>query len=462
LKDASLGDAVLGGQDDPNLALSSDDFTGASLQHATIDGIVDHSNLTDVSFVDAVMPRATFVVDIITGSSWDGTAMVPKNQHVPYGGPPGTVVSWPTPNGNHAITGLVSSCLPDSGSQFNVGTETVLCRVSQPDTDTEGLGSFVVTVDPPVSINGCTIVEPATPTSHTDCPGADLDNANLVGIDLSYANLHGANLSLAFGLSSTKLVDADLGGANLTDAVLFESDLRGVDLTDADLTGGGVQGSDLSGAELQGANLTSTDIAGTDFTGTILSPGDRIYPADGPSGRVTSWRKPAGFGSVTGVVSGRCSPAPRSTFPVGTTIVTCGIRDVGSASTATASFHMTILPVVEPGAGEVAAPSSGTADLAVTVSLNAAAPTTITVPWTTLHVAGDPRFYGAPQAPTTDYTATSGTATFLPGHTTAVVHIPVNADSNTGSEFVVISFHDLTGAYIGGFYGLGFGVIDPG
>jgi hypothetical protein len=86
----------------------------------------------------------------------------------------------------------------------------------------------------------------------------------------------------------------------------------------------------------------------------------------------------------------------------------------------------------------------------------------VTVPWTTLHVSGSPTILGAPQAPTSDYTPASGTVTFAPGQTTADVVIPVSADSASPSpEFVVVSFRTSTGAYMGGFYGLGFGIIDP-
>ena len=86
---------------------------------------------------------------------------------------------------------------------------------------------------------------------------------------------------------------------------------------------------------------------------------------------------------------------------------------------------------VLPGNGIVAAPVSGTADLAVSVSLNAPSSSTVTVDWTTLFVPGaPPNTFLGPEAPVSDYTASSGTVTFAPGQTTAQVHIPVVADSN--------------------------------
>ena len=66
----------------------------------------------------------------------------------------------------------------------------------------------------------------------------------------------------------------------------------------------------------------------------------------------------------------------------------------------------------------------------------------VTVNWTTLYVPGAPDSTYGPQAPLSDYTASSGTVTFAPGDTTATVHIPVNADTLTPGEYIVVSFHD--------------------
>lgn len=115
------------------------------------------------------------------------------------------------------------------------------------------------------------------------------------------------------------------------------------------------------------------------------------------------------------------------------------------------------LPTVEPGTATVTAPTSGTRELDVPVTLSQASTQTVTVAWTTLVVAGAT----GTQAPAVDYTAASGTLTFAPGQTSATVPILVNADSTGVPEYVVVSFGPATDAYVGGFWGLGFGVIDP-
>ena len=67
----------------------------------------------------------------------------------------------------------------------------------------------------------------------------------------------------------------------------------------------------------------------------------------------------------------------------------------------------------------------------------------------------------APRAdPATDFTAASGTVTFAPGETAKSVTISVNGDTlPEPDEWITISFNHPTNAHMGGFYGLGFGVI---
>ena len=114
-------------------------------------------------------------------------------------------------------------------------------------------------------------------------------------------------------------------------------------------------------------------------------------------------------------------------------------------------------PVVVPGSATVTAPTSGTSQLDVPVTLSVASTQTVTVQWTTLVVPGAP----AGQAPTTDYVAGSGTVTFSPGQTSATVPITVTANSTGTAEFLAVSFSQPTNAVMGGFWGLGFGIINP-
>ena len=91
-------------------------------------------------------------------------------------------------------------------------------------------------------ISGCGY----NPARDKDCPGCDLNGANLskvflVETNLTDANLTGANLSRA-NLSQVSLVFANLTNANLANANLAVANLTGADLD-------GVHGADFSGVE---------------------------------------------------------------------------------------------------------------------------------------------------------------------------------------------------------------------
>ena len=117
----------------------------------------------------------------------------------------------------------------------------------------------------------------------------------------------------------------------------------------------------------------------------------------------------------------------------------------------------TTTPTVVPGRATVAEGDSGSTSLEVPVTLSNPSTQVVTVPWTTLVVPGAP---GDQADPSTDYVPVSGTVTFAPGETAKTVTVPVNGDGVVEpDEYVVVSFRDSTNSVMGGFWGLGFGVI---
>ena len=85
---------------------------------------------------------------------------------------------------------------------------------------------------------------------------------------------------------------------------------------------------------------------------------------------------------------------------------------------------------------------------------------TVTAEWNTLYVPG-----GRPNQadPGSDYTPASGTVTFAPGQTEATVTIEIlHGGFIEPDEYFLVSFHDATNAKIGGYWGLGFGIINAG
>ena len=164
----------------------------------------------------------------------------------------------------------------------------------------------------------------------------------------------------------------------------------------------------------------------------------------------------AGGGGAGGGGGGSSWVTPRAWY-VGSRITPkLGDGRVTISVDSTASLCTTVVP----GSGAVTAPTSGSADLAVAVTLSSASAVPVTVQWSTVFVPGAPgdTILG-PQAATSDYTPSGGTVTFAPGVTTAVVHIPVTGAAASPVEYVVVSFTGATNAGIGGFYGLGFGII---
>jgi hypothetical protein len=77
----------------------------------------------------------------------------------------------------------------------------------------------------------------------------------------------------------------------------------------------------------------------------ITTPGDIIVDATGPAGAVVAYSASA-IDDVDGPVGVTCSPSPESTFPIGTTHVTCSASDA-AGNEARASFDVHV-----KGAGE--------------------------------------------------------------------------------------------------------------
>jgi Pentapeptide repeats (8 copies) len=98
----------------------------------------------------------------------------------------------------------------------------------------------------PEAVGDCTIAP------GTQCPGADLSDANLEGVDLSGADL-----------SSAILTETDLSGANLTEVNLRDSRITDSNLSEADLTR----------ANLTGATITDTNLDGAILCGTTRTDG---------------------------------------------------------------------------------------------------------------------------------------------------------------------------------------------
>jgi hypothetical protein len=116
------------------------------------------------------------------------------------------------------------------------------------------------------------------------------------------------------------------------------------------------------------------------------------------------------------------------------------------------------LPRVTPGAGTVVEGNSGSVVVHIPVNLSAPSTVAVTADWVTIFGPGITP--PAPATPGLDFEAASGTVTFAPGVTSATIDITVFGDVATEpDEQIIASFRNPTNATIGGYYGLGVGVI---
>jgi probable HAF family extracellular repeat protein len=185
-----------------------------------------------------------------------------------------------------------------------------------------------------------------------------------------------------------------------------------------------------------------------------------------PSGPTLSWSPPSPrpYAATTGYVVYRngveiaTTTAPTFTDPTATASATYTVAATDAVGTSAPSHPFSwVCPAVVPGTGSVAEGNSGDTILLVPVTLSSPSAQTVTVQWATEDVAGAP---GNQADPATDYAPGSGTVTFAPGQTSATVSIVVHGDTQVEpDEYVIVAFSDPAGARIGGFYGLGFGII---
>jgi hypothetical protein len=162
----------------------------------------------------------------------------------------------------------------------------------------------------------------------------------------------------------------------------------------------------------------------------------------------------SGSFSLSLVVTRQFGPVDCAAPPSPCAVLALDTDAIPTLATVDLSFAGAV--VVRPGGAVVAEGNSGTTNLLVPLTLSSPSPQTITVQWRTASLPGPP-----PHAdPATDFTVTSGVVTFAPGETAKTVTISVNGDTLVEpDEWIVVGFNHPTNAKMGGFWGLGFGVI---
>jgi uncharacterized protein YjbI with pentapeptide repeats len=210
------------------------------------------------------------------------------------------------------------------------------------------------------SLGSCFVAQ-GTPTLQ----GVACFNAAMTGTTLAGAKLNSASVD---NLSGLNLMGADLSSVSGPGCFTFDvvkgddstqvTECDGINLSNANLTDAVLSDADLSNGSLTGATLT-----GAIFTGTLLVPSDQTVSATSGAGAVVTWSTPP---SLPGATPGACTPPTGSTFPLGTSTVTCQVLDAAN-DVATGTFQVTVQPFTS-----VLLPSNG-ADLTGAAVLDASA-----------------------------------------------------------------------------------------
>ena len=197
---------------------------------------------------------------------------------------------------------------------------------------------------------GTCFVAQGTPTLQ----GVACFNAAMTGTTLAGAKLNSASVD---NLSSLNLTGADLSSVSGPGCFTFDvvkgdpttqtTQCDGINLSNVNLAD-----ADLSDADLSSGSLTGATLTGANFTGTLLVPPNQTVSATSGAGAAVTWSTPP---SLPGATPSACTPATGSTFPLGTSTVTCQVLDAAN-DVAMGTFKVTVQPFTS-----VLVPSNGAA-----------------------------------------------------------------------------------------------------
>ena len=334
--------------------------------------------VTVQTYVDSVAPILTVPADLTAEAT----------------GPTGAVVTFSASATDDTDPEPDVSCVPASGSTFALGDTTVSCTASDaatpPNTDTKSFTVSVIDTTPPtVTVPADQVVPAESPSgAHVtfDVTASDLVDGALtptcsaasgdlfpVGettVTCTATDAAGKTGSASFKVTVQTYVDNRAPSLSLpapitTEAVGPSGAPVAYTATAADPeTGALIPTCDpTSGSTFRlGATTVTcsvTDAAGfittgsftvtvVDTTAPVISvPGPMTAQSSSPGGTTLTYSASASD-IVDGAISPACTPASGSTFPIGTTTISCTAAD-SRGNSATASFTITVTDVpLEP------------------------------------------------------------------------------------------------------------------
>ena len=226
-------------------------------------------------------------------------------------GPSGATVGYTvTVNANPGPADVI--CSPPSGSTYPLGTTSVSCTATDMSTGESTTQSASITVND------------TTPPSITVPGGKTVEATGPSGASVSFS-----------GLSASDTVSGGLTpSCNHGSGSTFPLGTTTVNCTATDGSGNSASG--------------SFTVTVQDTTPPVISvPGGQTVEATGPSGASVSYSGLSATDTVSGNLTPSCNRPSGSTFPLGTTTVSCTATD-GSGNSAGGSFSVTVRDTTPP------------------------------------------------------------------------------------------------------------------
>jgi hypothetical protein len=270
---------------------------------------------------------ATFIVDVDPNADTTAPVLanVPGDLAVTTSDPGGAVVTYPAPTATDNLDPApVVGCAPPSGSIFTIGTTTVTCTA----TDATGNSSSVtfdvtVTYVEPPDTTPPQLSVPADVTAWTDDPA---------GLVIDYA-------------AATAIDDRDPApsvGCSPASGSLFALGTTIVTCTAIDAAGNSASATFGVTVNLN-PDTTPPSLVGL--------PADLDLRTDDPAGMVVEYADPTATDDRDPAPVVSCAPPSGSSFPIGSTTVTCNATDASgntAMGTFTVAVHLVTATFAEP------------------------------------------------------------------------------------------------------------------
>ncbi len=249
--------------------------------------------------------------------------------------PAGAIVNYTSPSTSDAVDGPgVATCVPPSGSTFNLGNTTVTCNA----TDAHGNAAIPTTFVVHVIDTVAPVID-----GHLD---VTVEATSAAGAIATYTSP-----------STTDAVDG-VGVANCLPAsgTFFSFGNTTVTCNATDSNG-------------NAATPTTFVVHVVDTTAPVIAGhADITIETTSSSGASVTYTSPATSDTVDGAGLAACSPASGGLFPVGDTVVTCNATDAhgNSAQPVTFTVHVDLTPVSQPPSDPQSSQGNGGLSIPVT------------------------------------------------------------------------------------------------